>query len=205
MECHPSQIVCELNRIENALREISKPGVLDFVAGIVVPLILGIATVLIAIFTIKTTRRGNDLSVELEERREARAARLRRLAAAPDLIEWATRELLLANGDNPGKELRSWRNKVTTLGRTLGEATFKDLQGWINIRIREYRQSTEGDRLNRSYLRITNEIESWTDDPDNLARTRQSEARLAALQKRVLLGKESGNTEAPASQWPMSD
>jgi hypothetical protein len=183
-DCDLTPISCELRRIADLLAE---PDLFDYLSGIVVPVILGVATVILAVFTITTANRANKLAVELEAARQAREDRASRRAIVTDLIEWAGFELVFESvpGQADPEEKLTATRKVREHRQRLGDQTLDTLQRWVRRRIERWRAMPTDDPRYKGpseiYSDIQDVIEKWAEEPDSVALRDSADLMRSAL------------------------
>jgi hypothetical protein len=200
-DCELTRISCELHRIGDLLAE---PDLLDITSGVVVPVLLGLATLLVAIFAIGVANRANKLQVDLEESRIKREERNKRRELVPDILTWANWQLFIEPGTTPEPPDKAEAfKKLIEHDHRLGDPTMKDLRGWIVGRVEKYQKVpfTERGSVAEPYTDIVSAVESWADDPESIKIRRSAETLRELIDNAIAkLGKDDALTVAAADR-----
>jgi hypothetical protein len=179
------------------LREISRtlsrminesPSSLEVTSGVIVPALLGIATLIVAIFSIRTARASNELARQAEERRIDREDRSKRAEAGAAVQRWLERRVAIAAiGAKPDKELAALRRSAVEKLRLVGPSD-NGLIGWIDTQATELGTLTATDRSAKSletYGRAAQRVKDWIEDPELFDRYRTQQIRFRALENKL--------------------
>jgi hypothetical protein len=180
-DCDLTPTACELRRIADQL---SEPGWLDIASGLVLPVVIALATLWVALYASGIAKRTNEQQVELEENRVKREARAARLAIMPDLDEWATWTVLF-EGDKQAKLKGEASQKMRAHEQQLGDPSLASLRGWIGLRALKRNEMPE-DAPDREtwadvYSDVLEVMTAWADDPESLRRRQRTEAMQEAF------------------------
>jgi hypothetical protein len=182
-DCDLTRISCELRRIADLM---AVPDVFDYLSGIGVPIILGLATLILAVFTIRTANRANKISVELERERQSREDRTARRAIVPDIVDWASYQILLKpSGDLEAPEMVAASRKVREHRQRLGDPTIDALTGWVRDRATKYHaaraEGTETEGVAAVYGDVQSVIQGWAEEPETAVARQRADTMRAAL------------------------
>jgi len=183
MDCNEIRIACQLDRIAETLSAQSISW-LDVVAGIVVPVLLGVATLVVAFMSVRTARGATDLNRKLHDERTENERQEKRLVVADVLADWYGFALFRSRGNAERMKVFSEKaDNARTAVQTSLEPEAKALHGWLLKWVHEVGADASEDERNEIYRRGSAAIAEWSRDPDRFAEARRFDARLIALNK----------------------
>lgn len=175
-----SKLLALLTEIRDALA----PGPLEWVSGVVVPILLGVVTLLVAIWATRTAREANRLTKGHHDEDAARVARDRRVAYAQALIPLMQVIALRKMAGEPEKfdDLTELRR----LQAACDDPTAKQIEMWARSQIDTAEvpdSSQSGKAFLELILRVRNRIELWMEDPQSAESAKRSDDYRAAVER----------------------
>ncbi|MCU1408492.1 MAG: hypothetical protein JWM23_572 [Microbacteriaceae bacterium] len=176
MDCEVNSIICQLERIADALSQ--PPGPVEIWGGIVVPVVIGLATLAVALVSLKVARDATNLNRELHNERVSAEGLEKRVVVAAAVYEWM------------GQVLSDWRSPATaeklnaaqSAVMRSAEPAVKDMWGWV---LRELNPDSghpyEGTEAIEMYRKLQGGVEQWVASPSAFKRVVQAELRVEAL------------------------
>lgn len=177
MNCDVGPISCQLQRIADAL--VAGPDLwLTIVSGIVVPILLGLATLLVAVASIRTARDATKLNRDMHDERLNMERREKRLKVASQVADWLGTALFTpANPSFPSKA-----DAARAAIDTSPEPSARPLMGWLMHLVHDLDPNNIGtDAAAEPYKMARKVIEEWAESPETLSAVLEVEARLKAL------------------------
>ncbi len=187
-ECLAEDIACEVGRLVEVIAGTGGFTWYEIVSGIVVPVLLGLGTIILAVFTLGTDRRGQQLTREIEEQRIRREELIARRRTVPLWQEWAFHALVDSTrrpGDPEMPTLAQTRKDLDVAIQQLGDGTARSLRLWISKHVDKWRQSSTDEPLGLAANQIIDQVEAWAEDPTSIEKTLMQEARRSALERAI--------------------